>query len=133
MSFVIDASIAVAWAFEEVAAAATEARERLTGEDGLAPGLWWYEVRNALVQGERRGRSDERRTARFLRDLSRFKVVTDFSPDEAAILGLARRHRLTVYGAAYLELALREGVPLATLDSALATAARAEKAPLVGD
>ena len=48
-------------------------------------------------------------------------------------MALARRHRLTVYDAAYLELALREGVPLAALDSAPANAARAEKAPILGE
>ena len=87
MSFVIDASIVVAWAFEEVAPAANEARERLRHETAIAPGVWWFEVRNALVQGERRGR--------------------------------------------FSELAGREGLPLATLDAALACAAAAEGTPLI--
>ena len=54
-------------------------------------------------------------------------------PSEHGVLTLARRHRLTFYDAAYLELAVREALPLATLDQALATAARAEGVPLVGD
>ena len=55
------------------------------------------------------------------------------SPDEAAVMTLSRRHRLTVYDAAYLELAMREALPLATLDMALVRAARAETVPLLGD
>jgi predicted nucleic acid-binding protein len=57
----------------------------------------------------------------------------DRLPDEAGVLRLARTYRLSVYDASYLELALREAVPLATMDAALAAAARAEQAPLVGE
>jgi predicted nucleic acid-binding protein len=110
---------------------ADEARERFRGDDAVAPALWWFEVRNALVQGERRGRFDRSGTGRFLRDLSRFAVSIDRVPEERSILDLARRHRLSVYDAAYLELAQRRGCPLATLDGALDAAARAEGVPLV--
>jgi len=124
-TFVVDASIVVAWAFNEVHAAASKAREQLRHNDAVVPALWWFEVRNALVQGERRGRFNQSGTGRFLRDLSRV-------PDEPGLLGLARRHRLTVYDAAYLELAVRRGLPLATLDGSLVEAARAEAVPLIG-
>jgi predicted nucleic acid-binding protein len=132
MTFVVDASIVVAWAFDEVNAAALGARERMRREAAVAPALWWFEVRNALVQGERRGRFTELRTARFLRDISRLAITVDRAPSETSVLTLARRHRLTVYDAAYLELALREALPMATLDEALANAARAEGISLVG-
>jgi predicted nucleic acid-binding protein len=56
-------------------------------------------------------------------------ISADFDPDAPEVTALTRGHRLTVYDAAYLELALREGAPLATLDAALAGAARAEKVP----
>jgi predicted nucleic acid-binding protein len=69
-------------------------------------------------------------TARFLGGLATLKVVVDDAPEEPAVLGLARRHRLTVYDAAYLELAKRAGFPLATLDKALIAAAAAEAVPL---
>jgi predicted nucleic acid-binding protein len=59
-------------------------------------------------------------------------VTTDRSPDEAGIIALARRHRLTIYDASYLELSLREALPLATLDKDLAGAATVEKATLLG-
>ncbi len=132
MTFVVDASIIIACAFDEVNEVAAAARERMRREAAAAPGLWWFEVRNALIQGERRGRFTEFGTARFLTDISRFAVTVDRAPDERGVLALARRHRLTVYDAAYLEPALREGVPLATLDDALAQAARAERVPLIG-
>jgi predicted nucleic acid-binding protein len=68
-----------------------------------------------------------------LRDISRLAVTLDGSPDEREVMALARRHRLTVYDAAYLELALREELPLATLDAALAEAARREGVLVLGD
>ena len=129
----MDASIVVAWAFDEVNATASGARERMRREAAVAPALWWFEVRNALVQGERRGRFTELRTARFLRDISRLAITIDRAPSETGVLTLARRHRLTVYDAAYPELALREALPMATLDAALASAARAEMVLLVGE
>ena len=95
--------------------------------------LWWFEVRNALIASERRGRLTEPHTAQFLREISRLAVTVDRAPDEAGVLTLARRHRLTVYDAAYLELAVREALPLATLDTQLAAAARSETVPLIGD
>jgi predicted nucleic acid-binding protein len=67
-----------------------------------------------------------------LRYLSRLAITVDGAPDAGQVLALARRHRLTVYDAAYLELAVREALPLATLYEALAIAARAEQVPLIG-
>jgi predicted nucleic acid-binding protein len=99
----------------------------------VAPALWWFEVRNALVQGERRGRFTELGTARFLRDISRLAITIDRAPSETGVLTLARRHRLTVYDAAYLERARREALPLATLYEALASAALLERVSRVGE
>ena len=72
-------------------------------------------------------------TAAFLRGLVRLRVTLDRFPKEGDVLALARHRGLTVYDAAYLELARREGAPLATLDAALATAARAERVPLLSE
>ena len=113
--------------------AASEARKRLRRESLAAPSLWWFELRNALVQGERRGRLTETRTARFLRYISRLPITLDRAPDETRVLALARRHRLTVYDAAYLEVAMRLALSLATLDEELATVARSEGVPLIGE
>jgi predicted nucleic acid-binding protein len=133
MPFVLDASIVHAWAFAEGNPTADRARERLKADIALAPRLWWFEVRNGLVMAERRGRLTERQSTAFLRELEQLPISADFDPREAEVMAFARRHRLTVYDAAYLELALREGVPLATLDSALVNASRAEKVPVLGD
>jgi len=84
MTFVVDASIVVAWAFDEVNATASGARERMRREAAVAPALWWFEVRNALVQGERRGRFTELRTARFLRDISRLQLLSIERPAKPA-------------------------------------------------
>jgi predicted nucleic acid-binding protein len=79
MSFVVDASVAIAWAFNERHATAARTRARLRGEAAIVPSLWWYEVRNVLVLGERQGRLTERKTARFLRGISRLAVAMDGS------------------------------------------------------
>jgi predicted nucleic acid-binding protein len=105
----------------------------MKGDQALVPTLWWFELRNALVVNERRGRITEQQTARFLRNVERLAITIDGTPDESGVLTLARRHRLTVYDAAYLELAVRNALPLATLDAMLATAARSEGVPLFGD
>jgi predicted nucleic acid-binding protein len=132
MSFIIDASVVIAWAFKEQHATAERALARIQTEEAIVPALWWYELRNVLVLGERQKRLAERETARFLRDISRLTITIYSSSNEAQVLTLARRHRLTVYDAAYLELAGREALPLATLDEELATAARAEQVALIG-
>ena len=133
MPFVIDASVVHDWAFAEGHPTRKSQRERLDVDVAQAPSLWWFEVRNGLRMAERRGRSSEDISASFLQAMAHFPVTIDNAPDETAVLALARRHRLTVYDAAYLELALREGLELATLDTALAEAARREGVPVLGD
>lgn len=132
ISFVLDASVILAWAFKEQFPNAELTLRRVRTEVTLVPGIWWFELRNVLIQGERHRRITEPQTARFLRDVARLAVTVDREPQEARLLRLARHHRLTVYDAAYLELAIRETLPLATLDAALARAARAEAVPLIG-
>jgi predicted nucleic acid-binding protein len=134
MPFVVDASIVANWALaDEEHTQATLALERVRTEEAHVPTLWWFEVRNVLLTSEHRQRLTEAETRAFLHELSRLAVMVDRSPEEAAVLALARRHRLSVYAAAYLELAQRLGLPLATLDAALAAAARAEGVPLIND
>jgi predicted nucleic acid-binding protein len=134
MPFVLDASIALAWAFaDEDDLRAAAALARIRSDEALVPSIWWFEIRNALVVNERRGRLMEADTASFLRTLSRLAVTIDRQPGEAEVLTLARRHRLSVYDAAYLELAQRDSIPLATLDRELIGAARTERVPLIGE
>jgi predicted nucleic acid-binding protein len=134
MPFVIDASITACWAFDdEDHPVAALALDRIRADEVRVPSLWWFEVCNTLIVNERRGRLTEADVSAFLRGLSRLGVMVDREPDEDHVLMLARRHRLTVYDASYLELASRESLPLATLDADLATAAHREKLQLIGD
>ncbi|MCX6621828.1 MAG: type II toxin-antitoxin system VapC family toxin [Acidobacteria bacterium] len=132
MAFVLDASITACWAFDDEDHPDTSlAFERMRAEEGVVPSLWWFEVRNILIVNERRRRITEGETAAFLLNLSRLRIRVDWVPQEEAVLRLARTHRLSVYDAAYLELAQREGFPLATLDADLRKAAAAEGVGLV--
>ena len=133
MSFVLDTSIACNWALKDEAhPTALQAFERAHTDAICVPVLWWFEIRNALVMNERRKRLTESETRQFLGEVRLLAINIDHTPDETKVLALARQYKLTVYDAAYLELALREGVPLATLDHKLALAARAEKVQLIG-
>jgi predicted nucleic acid-binding protein len=132
MAFVLDASITATWALrDESHPDADLALQKTRTEESVVPCLWWFEMRNILVVSERRRRVTEPETAAFLASLSRLQIRVDRSPDETAVLRLARTHRLSVYDAAYLELAQREGIPLATLDTELRRAAAAEGVGLV--
>jgi predicted nucleic acid-binding protein len=133
MPFVVDASVAVSWFMpDERHPIADAAFRKNTDDAAVTPVLWWYELRNVLIVNERRGRLDNAKTVRVLRLLQGLPVAIDADVEEEALMRLARWHRLTVYNAAYLELALRKGYPLATLDAALSIAARAEGVPLIG-
>ena len=132
MAFVLDASTALAWALREEDPRAQRARALIIAESARVPALWWFELRNGLIVNERRGWITAAGTGSFLQQIAGLTIIVDSTPDEAAVMALARRHRLTIYDAAYLELALREGIPLATLDAPLAAAARSEGVELVG-
>lgn len=93
---------------------------------GIAPALWWVEVRNALVIAERKGRLTQEDTAAAVRAIDSLGVHLDQAPDGDSLLRLARTHGLTAYDAMYLELSIRQQRPLATLDRKLSTAAQAE-------
>jgi len=133
MPFVLDASIAACWAFpDEQDPRADAALTRVRTEDAMVPSLWWFEVRNILVVNERRKRITESGTNSFLRELDRLRIRVDREPEENTVLRLARTHLLSVYDASYLELAIREAIPVATLDGKLAAAAIAEGTELIG-
>ena len=131
--FVLDASVAGAWLLEdEDDPVANAAISRLATEFALVPQLWHLEVRNTLVVAERRGRVGAMELEDGLRRVGELPIRTDTEPDLEVALALARRRRLTIYDALYLELALRADAPLATVDRALASAAVAEGRRLVG-
>ena len=133
MAFVLDASIVLDWAFPDEAHPAAEAAAKLLeDEEALVPALLWFEVRSGLLAGERRGRLTPDRTGAFLARLRALPMLVDRAPDESVLLGLARAHKLTVDDAACLELAVRRGASLATLDPQLRAAALAADVKLVG-
>ena len=134
MPFVLDASIVGCWCFHDEHDARADAAWdllELRGESALVPIHWWFEVRNVLLYGERRGRITEDYSAQFLQGLEKFAIRQASLPDQLSVFALARRHRLTFYDAVYLELAQREGLALATLDDEIAKAARAEALTLI--
>jgi predicted nucleic acid-binding protein len=134
MSVILDSSVVGCWCFpDEASPVADAALSAIVKDKAIVPAVWWFEVRNLLATGERLGRMNPIGTAGFLADLGTLPIHLDRQPDSEAVLALAREHRLTVYDAAYLELALRVDAPLATLDQQLAAAARATRAPLFGE
>ena len=128
MSFVVDASVTLAWCFEDEQTAPLMALlDRLAEHGAVAPQLWPIEALNGLLTAERRRRIDtavRQRLTGFLRELP--IAIDDETAGRAwtATSLLAERHGLTAYDATYLELALRLGLPLATRDSKLSVAAR---------
>lgn len=131
MNFVVDASIVAAWLLpDEDNELAEQARLALTGEDALAPGLLWHEIRNILIVAERRNRVTAEGAANLLIRLRRIPLRTIDMMDDLRILQLAREHRLSGYDATYLALAVAENVALVTLDRKLDAAARTAGLPL---
>jgi predicted nucleic acid-binding protein len=132
MPFVLDASISAAWALADESSPFAElAENRLAADPAIVPRIWWYEVRNILVVNERRGRITADESAAFLRILSTYPIRIEPDGEEADIFRIARRCRLSFYDAAYLALAVRERLPLATLDKNLENAATMEKVELL--
>jgi len=132
MPFVMDASLTASWHFEDEQSPATESiLESLEHDSAYAPLIWWFEIRNVITLGERKRRATHEQTAEFVAFLLQLPIGLDSLPDNDRVMTLARRHQLTFYDAAYLELAQREGIPLATFDKELVTAARAEGVPLI--
>jgi predicted nucleic acid-binding protein len=127
MAFVVDASVTLAWYFPDEASDKTDSlRERLVAEGVHVPAHWSLEVTNALLAARHRGRIKPREMKQVLRDLRRLAEEVDPETERmawSATVDLAEQYRLTTYDAAYLELALRKALPLATLDAALAAAA----------
>ena len=127
--FVLDASVVLTWCFpDENTGLAQHVADRFKrGDTALAPSFWPHEVLNALLSGEKRKRISREMIRSFLGDLAVLPVALEQIPTEIVfdrIQSLSRKHGLTAYDAAYLDLALENGVALATLDEALGRAGR---------
>jgi len=128
-AFVLDCSATLPWVFgDEATPSCDRLLDKLTaGARAWVPALWHLELSNALLGAQRRKRIDQAGIEAFLSQLSIYDISVDDQTMERAwqkTLDLAMQHHLSTYDAAYLELALRRAIPLATLDSALITAAR---------
>lgn len=134
--FVLDASVAVAWCFKEESTDFSEGVLELvsSGVEVLVPSIWPLEVGNALLVAERKKRITLAQLTAILRRISGFPisiVAIDATQAFELILPRARQQNLSTYDASYLDLALREELPLATLDFELRRAARLTGIPLV--
>jgi predicted nucleic acid-binding protein len=127
MQWVFDASITLAWCFDDEKTPSTEVLfDRLAVTPAAVPQIWPLEVANVLALATRKARITVSRRAKFLAMLAAQSITVDPLTHTIAfhdILTLADAYKLTVYDAAYLELAMRLGVPLATLDKDLSKAA----------
>lgn len=130
MSIVLDSSVALAFLFqEEPTDAVNHVWEHVNVSGAWVPGLWKLEVANVLELKMRRGSFDADFRDACLSDLALLPIQIDLDGEAHAwgkTLQIANRHLLTLYDACYLELALRRGLPLASLDKELVRAARAE-------
>ena len=135
-AFIIDTSITMAWCFADEATKATESlRDRLEHEGVVVPSHWHLEVTNVLAMAEKRKRITAEKADEFLKLLETFGVEVDHDVSSRAfaqVLPLARANRLTTYDAAYLDLALRRGLPLASLDDDLRDAAKKAGVAVLG-
>ena len=129
-TFVLDCSVTIAWLFQDEAGPNTDQLLKEIRDDdrnAIVPNLWRLELGNVLAQAERRGRITAAQLTTALEFVRHLPITTDAETDGRAfreVLNLARATSLTTYDASYLELAMRHGVPLATLDKALIRAAR---------
>ena len=126
---VLDASVALAWCFPDESSPGGEKLldSMADGLKAIVPAIWPFEVGNALLTAERRKRLTIAQVTAALRNLAQLPIAIDSVQTEFVfgdVLAVARHTQLTEYDAAYLEVALREGLPLATLDDRLRQAAR---------
>ena len=130
MPFVLDCSVTMAWVFRDEATDATDRLRDVLGENrALVPALWPTETANALLVATRRKRIEREEWPRLRMQLNALPIDVDpvsTTRTWGPVLDLATVHELTVYDATYLELAMRSGLQLATLDRALRIAAQAE-------
>lgn len=136
MECVLDPSLALAWTLpDERSPRADKFLSRLTpGTILWVPALWWYEISNALTMAQRRHRLAEADSVRAVELYRMLPIQTDLDLDPDAVRrfqSLAQKYSLSAYDAAYLELAQRRGVELATLDRRLIAASRKAGVPVL--
>ena len=131
---VLDCSVTLSWCFpDEVDAYAVAVREAMRQSTAYVPAVWWLEVANGILVAERRGRMTQSESAQFSLILDSFRVYEDPDSEHARfdeVIVVGRRYGLSSYDASYLELAIRRGLPIATLDGRLTEAAAKAEVPV---
>ena len=134
-NFVIDNSVVMAWCFEdETSRYADTVLDKLEVSTAIVPSIWPLEVGNVLLVAERKKRLSEADSARFIALLTELPITIEQEPPGRMlkeILALAREYQLSSYDASYLDLAMRKGLPIATLDNGLVAAAERSQTPIV--
>jgi predicted nucleic acid-binding protein len=134
IGLVVDNSVVMSWCFEDQANPyADSILSNLTGTVVYAPSVWPFEVVNVLAIAERKKCISEADSVRFISLLSQLPIIVQYeSPEKGMkdLLGLARAHNLSSYDASYLDLAMRMGLPMATLDERLKRAAKSAQVML---
>jgi len=135
--FVVDNSVVMSWCFTDQANSyADSILERLTDAVAYVPSVWALEVVNVLLAAERKKCISEAGSFHFISLLSQLPIHAEYesvNKEMKDLLGLARAHNLSSYDASYLGLAMRKGLPLATLDKKLRKAAASTKVPILED
>jgi predicted nucleic acid-binding protein len=132
--FVVDNSVVMSWCFkDETNNYADTVLDMLIESAAVVPSIWLLEVVNVLIVAERKKRLSESDSIRFLTLLSQLPIVVEYErPDMMKeLLALARSNNLSSYDASYLDLAMRKGFPIATLDNKLIEAARRIDVPIL--
>ncbi|HEA68279.1 MAG TPA: PIN domain-containing protein [Desulfobacterales bacterium] len=132
--FVVDNSIIMSWCFkDETNDYAEIVLSRLTEATAVVPSIWPLEVVNVLLVAERQKRLSESDSVRFITLLSQLPIVVEYERPEMMkeLLSLARANGLSSYDASYLDLAMRNGFPIATLDNKLINAAKKSDVPIL--
>ena len=134
-NFVVDNSVVMAWCFEdETSQYADTVLDKLEVSTAIVPSIWPLEVGNVLLVAERKKRLSESDSTRFIALLTELPITIEQEPPGRMlkeILALAREHQLSSYDASYLDLAMRKGLPIATLDNGLVAAAERSQTPIV--
>jgi len=135
MPFVLDCSTTMAWIFPDEATPETDAlRNSLITDTAIVPALWGYEVANVLLVATRRGRLQQSDWPLLQAALAALPITVDNESHQRTLnstLPLAAQHGLSAYDAAYIELAQRRALPLATLDQRLREVCRAASVPVL--
>ncbi len=133
--FVVDNSVIMTWCFKDENRQYSDfILDKLEYNTAFVPSIWALELTNVLVVGERKKRINEAGSTRFMALLAELPIIVDQESPERMlkeIFALARKHKLSSYDASYLDLAMRKGLPIATLDKALLEAAERSKVPVI--